>query len=173
MTQVILHLGGRVSRIQQTALTALRHPAALVLISTESDPVGCLQALQTAGVARSRIWFDYRAWDTVTEFTLLDKLLRLRMGCTELWVVTDNLHARRARAIARCWALGRGIRVHSSTLQGVEGEAERLGSLLGDCARVLVWRLSLGWINLASRQIKRERMPAIKALAAIAKRLQA
>lgn len=95
---IILQLGGNISRAVKASELAVQNPQALVVISSETGDHG-LSFYDAAGVSRDRITVDMQAWDTVTNFTHTYKLLR-RLGITRLLVVTDSSHMPRSLAIA-------------------------------------------------------------------------
>lgn len=139
-SRCILHAGGKVDRARTTAVQAVRFPHARVVISAQLNPAEVM-ALLEGWMQRSRLLFDYRPWDTLTHFTALRQQLR-QWDITELRVVTDRYHVRRAVLCARIVLLGTGIRVvgvpHED--QAEQRIDEPWGKWLWDGCRALFYR---------------------------------
>jgi hypothetical protein len=165
MSLVVMHLGGNVHRTHTTASWATLELGARVIISAELRPAQVVTILASHGVTPARVSFDYRPWDTLTHFTaIVDELVAA--GVTELHVVTDRFHLRRAVMLARivCWR--RGIRVlgHPHDDPAMAGRKDPTIRLLKDLARALVWRTT-GHL-MFDAAIRTKRLPALKAAAA-------
>ncbi len=108
--EVILQLGGNLSRTFTTVKEAQWYSGARVIVGSEVAPGNVLAILEAGLVERSRLWFDYRAWDTVTHFTTLrDDLVRARTKIVR--IVTDRFHLQRATLVAEIILWGTGIEV--------------------------------------------------------------
>ena len=147
---VILHLGGNTARAHAAAKLAQAFPSAKIVVSSESGDFGSIY--KNYGIDPGRIIFDMEAWDTVTNFTHTYKLLRT-MGCTRLFVVTDQFHTYRSMLIALCVWSGRVpiyICPHDySTSTGDEKIAA------WNFIRALIWRLT--GILLYEKSVKKAR----------------
>jgi uncharacterized SAM-binding protein YcdF (DUF218 family) len=168
--RTILHLGGRAERIQTTAHIA-RHwcPEAHIIFGTEADPANIVATMTAYGIPRDRYTLDYRAWDTLTNFTEVWDLLE-KVGTTELYVVTDQYHIRRSMFIAQAVTAFTGITVIPCVEHTEDpGEEEAFLRALRDGFKALFWRVT--GITLGSRKLKALRMKQIKAWADQAKTL--
>lgn len=154
--QIILHLGGTVSRAETAARLAASVPDSLVVVSSEGD--GFYEWYDAAGIARERIIVDAVAWDTVTNFTHTYKLLR-SLNCSRLYVVTSSFHCYRSMLIAlACW----GGRVPIYMVPHGSGINEQDESFTKtDVLRALCWRL-LGLVFF-SKKTRQERQPGYRA----------
>ncbi len=97
--QAILILGGGNEREKFTAQFAQNHPSLDIWVSSG---ISCKQANKIFGEARipkSRINLDYRAVDTVTNFTSLVEDFE-KLNLKHLYIVTSDFHLPRAKAIA-------------------------------------------------------------------------
>ena len=167
---LILHLGGAFARLWTTGDLARLLPTAPVIISTEMQPHDVLEELASFGVAYDRVTLDYRAWDTVTNLTKTVDLVRAH-GTTDLYLVSDLSHLRRAGAIAAAvYTFRAPRRIHLvPSLCGDLAHYEREGAVWGDMTRALVWRFT--GILLHDRAIRRRLRPQLEAAAAEAARL--
>jgi uncharacterized SAM-binding protein YcdF (DUF218 family) len=111
--QAILMLGGGSDREKFTAKFAQTHPSLNIWVSSG---VSCKQAhkiFRKADIPQERISLDYRAVDTVTNFTSLVKDFE-KLNLKHLYIVTSEFHMPRAKAIAT-FVLGS----HGITFTGV------------------------------------------------------
>jgi len=97
--QAILTLGGRWQRETYTARFALAHPTLPIWISSGLQPDRVLPMFEGLGIEGDRLTLDYRAVDTVTNFTTLVPDLKAR-HIRHLYLITSDFHMARARAIA-------------------------------------------------------------------------
>lgn len=97
--RAILHLGGNPTRITSTIAVAHLWTDAIIIIGSSEDPVNHYRALQSAGIDMKRVIFDFRAWDTVSNFTQIRDILK-EHKITALCIVTDKFHTARASLIA-------------------------------------------------------------------------
>lgn len=160
--RVILHLGGNLVRLETTIFTALMFPDALILVSSEDDPVSCIRRLDAAGISRDRYRLDFAAWDTVTNFTETKAVITARKTDT-LIIVSDWWHLiPRARWIARAvyWRSGVKLLFNALAPGAPEPATETRWLAIRDAARAWCWRLTgLLYPNWA---LRRRRMPAIQ-----------
>ena len=125
--KVIIHLGGNWYRVSKTIELANLYTDANVVISTEGASPWMIQQLDNAGIARSRYIFDFRAWDTVTNFALTYDLIQGTLGCKQLYVVTDYFHMERSMIIANAVYFWKGVEVIPNPYMG--GDLTRVESL--------------------------------------------
>ena len=164
MKKAILELGGNINRLDTALELAKSHPDALIIISSEGDPAGCLAKLKAAGIPKDRFILDYQAWDTVTNFTTTLPIIRdEEIG--ELYVVTDLFHIPRSKAICESIYFGRGV-VRNYVPHGTDDHKE---TLWYDTFRALLWRFT-GHL-LYDEKVKEQRMPGIEADAKLAAEL--
>ncbi|QSJ15297.1 YdcF family protein [Nostoc sp. UHCC 0702] len=97
--QAILTLGGSPYREEFTAQFAQNHPSLDIWISSGNSPEEILAIFKTAGTPSDRLHLDYRATDTVTNFTTLVSDFKQRR-IQHLYLITSDFHMPRAKAIA-------------------------------------------------------------------------
>jgi uncharacterized SAM-binding protein YcdF (DUF218 family) len=139
--QMILVLGGDVAREEAAGRLAHRYGLPVV-VSGGSNPEYAHWLFANEGLRRSQFQLDYRAHDTLTNFTsLVDELRRAKVR--HVLLVTSSDHMPRALLIGRIVAGSRGIR-----LTPVEVPCGRLchpegrKKVWGDGFRALVWVLT-------------------------------
>jgi uncharacterized SAM-binding protein YcdF (DUF218 family) len=156
MKKAILELGGNINRLDTVLELVKQHPDALIIISSEGDPAGCLAKLKAAGIPKDRFILDYNAWDTVTNFTTTLPIIR-DQEIDELYVVTDLFHIPRSRSICEAIYFGRGV-LRSYVPHGTDDHKEPIWY---DTFRALLWRFT-GHL-LYDEKVKEQRMPGIEA----------
>jgi len=137
--QMILVLGGDADR-ERVAARLSRHDGLPVVVSGGTNPEYARWLFeQREGVPPSRLRLDYRATDTVTNFTsLVDDLRRARIRHALL--VTSSDHMQRAMLVGRIVAGSRGI--HLTPVPVPCGDLcvpEGRRKVWGDAARALIW----------------------------------
>jgi uncharacterized SAM-binding protein YcdF (DUF218 family) len=147
---IILHLGGNIGRAHTAAKLAQAFPSAKVVVSSE---LGDAQAIyNNYGITADRVTIDMEAWDTVTNFTHTYKLLQ-KMGCTRLFVVTDQFHTYRSMLIALCvWGARVPIYICPHDCSTSTSD-ERIAAW--NFIRALLWRLT--GILLYEKSVKEAR----------------
>jgi uncharacterized SAM-binding protein YcdF (DUF218 family) len=139
---MILVLGGDASR-EQAAARLARRDGLPVVVSGGSNPEYAHWLFEEReGLTADRFQLDYRARDTLSNFTsLVDDLQRARIRHALL--VTSSDHMDRALLVGRIVAGSRGI--HLTPVPVPCGELcveEGRGRVLGDAARALLWVVS-------------------------------
>jgi uncharacterized SAM-binding protein YcdF (DUF218 family) len=158
MADVIIHLGGNPTRVYETIQTARDNPSALIIVSSEGNPVWVDQQLQAAGISRDRYVFDFNAWDTVTNFTETKRWV-MQQRPQSLFVVTSQFHMPRSETIAHCVFWKEGVKVVSCPAPDDAPRTESWQLVLSDAVRALVWRLTgILWFDAKT---KADRMPGI------------
>ena len=140
--QLILVLGGDVAREQRAAELA-RHHGLPVVVSGGSNPEYAHWLFeQHEGLPRGQFQLDYRAQDTVTNFTsLVDDLRRARIRHALL--VTSSDHMDRALLVGRIVAGSRGIQLTPVAVDCADlCQPEGPRKIWGDGLRAGVWVLS-------------------------------
>ncbi len=109
--QAILVLGGSPIREQFAARFAQQHPTLPIWVSSGSPRDYAQYVFDRAGIPRHRVTLDYRAVDTVTNFTTLVDAFRARR-IQDVYLITSDYHMPRAQAIGSIVFGSRGIRLH-------------------------------------------------------------
>lgn len=97
--QAILTLGGGRDREKFTAQFAQTHPSLDIWVSSGSPPDVLYAIFQNANIPIQRVHLDYRAVDTVTNFTSLVADFK-RRNIQHIYLITSDYHIPRAKAIA-------------------------------------------------------------------------
>ncbi|MCM1984599.1 YdcF family protein [Lyngbya confervoides] len=97
--QAILTLGGGIERETYTAQFAQAHTDLPIWVSSGIAQPSAKTLFQQARIDEHRITLDYRATDTVTNFTTLVSTLQ-QQQIQHVYLITDRQHMPRARAIA-------------------------------------------------------------------------
>ncbi|WP_414576691.1 YdcF family protein [Anabaena sp. CCY 9402-a] len=106
--QAILTLGGWTDREEVAAEISRLYPSLKVWVSSGTPPQLVRPIFQAAGVLDSRLYIDYRAVDTVTNFTTLIPDFK-KHGIQHLFLITSDFHMPRAKAIATLILGSQGI----------------------------------------------------------------
>ncbi|MGG6295440.1 YdcF family protein [Leptolyngbya sp. AN02str] len=133
----ILVLGGATSREQFAAELAQRYPDLPVWISSGSNPEYVEWVFSEAGIDSDRLHLDYRAVDTVTNFTTLVDDFRQK-GIQKPYVITSDYHMRRARIIGAIVFGSRGIEFQPVAIPS-EQTSESWSKAARDAARAILW----------------------------------
>lgn len=135
--QAILVLGGSTDREAFAADFAHQYPDLPVWISSGSNPEYAQWLFDEAHIDRDRLHLDYRAVDTVTNFTTLAEEFRER-GIRRIYLITSDYHMRRARIIGEIVLGSRGISFEPVAVPSDESP-ESIDKVLRDAARSVVW----------------------------------
>lgn len=104
----VLVLGGHEEREKFAAELGKRHPHLDIWVSGGSPQDYVKRIFATRGIKSDRLHLDYRANDTVTNFTTLVDELEAR-GIDSIYLVTSENHMTRARIIGEIVFGSRGI----------------------------------------------------------------
>ena len=140
--QMILVLGGDVAR-EQAAAELARQQGLPVVVSGGSNPEYAQWLFaQREGLPREQVLLDYRAQDTVSNFTsLVDELRQARIRHALL--VTSSDHMERALLVGRLVAGSRGIHLTPVTVScGGRCQREPRRKVWFDGLRSVLWVLS-------------------------------
>jgi uncharacterized SAM-binding protein YcdF (DUF218 family) len=135
--QAILVLGGSPTREKFAAQFALQHPRLPIFVSSGSPEEYAEYVFDRAGVERKRIHLDYRAVDTVTNFTIMVTELQQRK-ITDVYVLTSDFHMPRALVIGKIVLGSRGIEMHPVTIPS-SIKSENPAKALRDGLRSVFW----------------------------------
>jgi uncharacterized SAM-binding protein YcdF (DUF218 family) len=135
--QVIFILGGEEEREIFGAKFSHQHSNLPVWISSGAPPGYAKRVFKKAGVSTGNLHLDYRAIDTVTNFTTLVDRFESK-GITSVYLVTSDDHIQRARAIGEIVFGSRGIKVKPVTFASGR-PAEPIQKTVRDSFRSLLW----------------------------------
>ncbi|KYC36873.1 hypothetical protein WA1_45265 [Scytonema hofmannii PCC 7110] len=135
--QGIFTLGGGSDREEFTAQFAQHFPNLDIWVSTGTSPDIARSIFQTIGIPNHRLHLDYRAVDTVTNFTSLVSEFKQRR-IQHLYLITSDFHMPRAKAIATLVFGSQGISFTPISVPSNRPH-ESLLHILRDCSRSLLW----------------------------------
>jgi uncharacterized SAM-binding protein YcdF (DUF218 family) len=138
--QMILTLGGGPIRPRFTAHFAQAYPSLEIWVSSGLPPAQIQAIFASADLSRSRVYLNYEAVDTVTNFTtLVDNLERRQIH--HLYLITSDFHMRRAVAIAILVLGSQGIAFTPVAIP-TERSSEPLPFVILDILRAVLWLLT-------------------------------
>lgn len=144
LPQAILVLEGNADRVPFAAQFSQLHPTLPIWISGNRRRQSVNQGvLQQAGVSVDRVFFDFCAVDTVTNFTCNVETFTSR-GFHHVYLITSSYHMRRSLAIATLVFGSRGIAVTPVAVASVAHPPEALWRIGRDCVRSVIWMFT-GW----------------------------
>lgn len=135
--QAILVLGGGMDREAFAAQFAHSHPKLEIWVSSGTTVDRAQAIFRNAGIADQRVRLDYRAKDTVTNFTTLVNDFE-RQNIRHIYLVTSDFHMRRATAIATLVLGSRGIAFTPVAIPSPKPN-ESIVRVLRDGGRSLLW----------------------------------
>ncbi|MEM9905212.1 MAG: YdcF family protein [Cyanobacteria bacterium P01_D01_bin.44] len=138
--EVALVLGGATEREEFAVQFASEHPEIDVWVSSGSNPEYAEWVFETAQIPPERFKLDYRAVDTVTNFTTLVDDLH-REGIDSVYLITSDYHMRRAVVIAEIILGSRGIHFKPVTVPSNQ-PPEPLSQSVRDGIRSILWVLT-------------------------------
>lgn len=138
MANIILCLGGDLNRNTTAASLAASLPTYKVLVSSEGSPETVARIYENNGVQLNRVYWDFHAWDTLTNFTLTLPWI-LAQKPNRLAIVTSDFHMKRSMTIAQIIYAFRGITLnpYSHQTQALPEPSNYIG---WDRLRALTWR---------------------------------
>ncbi|NDG74913.1 MAG: YdcF family protein [Synechococcaceae bacterium WB8_1B_136] len=136
--QMILVLGGDVER-ERVAGELAKRDGLPVLVSGGSNPEYAHWQFGRQGLDQARVQLDYRATDTLSNFTsVVDDLKRAKVR--HVLLVTSSDHMQRALLVGRIVAGSRGIQLTPVAVPcGRNCLPEASGKVWGDGARAALW----------------------------------
>ena len=135
--EAIFVLGGHEARERFAAQLAQQHPHLPVWISSGSPEDYVQRMFAQAGINGDRLYLDYRATDTVTNFTTLVDELKAQ-GISSVYLVTSDNHMRRARLIGEIVFGSQGITLKPTPTPS-HAPPESWRKSLRDGARAVLW----------------------------------
>jgi uncharacterized SAM-binding protein YcdF (DUF218 family) len=139
--QLILVLGGDADR-ERVAADLARRDGLPVLVSSGSNPEYAQWLFHQQGLDQRRVQLDYRATDTLSNFTsVVDELKRAKVR--HVLLVTSSDHMNRALLVGRLVAGSRGIALTPVAVPcGQRCEPEGRRKVWGDGLRAALWVLT-------------------------------
>ena len=138
--EAILVLGGGTTREPAAAQLAAQNQELDVWVSSGLMPLQANEIFLTQNVSLTRVNLDYRATDTVTNFTTLVNQLQAN-NIRHIYLVTSDFHMQRSKAIA-FWVLGsRGI-AYTPVVVPSNQPPEPHHKIWRDVGRSLLWILT-------------------------------
>jgi uncharacterized SAM-binding protein YcdF (DUF218 family) len=138
--QAILTLGGGREREEFTAQFAQKHPNLDIWISSGIPPEQARSIFEAAGIPDSRLNLDYRAVDTVTNFTTLVADFKQHQ-IQHVYLITSDSHMPRAKAIATLVLGSQGITFTPVSIPSNDPKESTL-RIIRDRSRSLLWIIS-------------------------------
>ena len=138
--QAILVLGGSTERLEREKFTAdfaKKYPNLPIWISGGSPEGATKKVFIKAGIDQKRLYLDYRANNTVENFTTLVDDLQKR-GINKLYLVTSDYHMRRATVIGEIVLGSRGIDFQAISVPS-QSNSEPIEKSIRDGVRSIVW----------------------------------
>lgn len=135
--EAIFVLGGHEDRERLAAKLARQYPDLPIWVSSGSPRPYVKKIFQHAGISLDRLHLDYRAKDTVTNFTTLADELKSR-GIDSVYLVTSENHMGRARLVGEIIFGSRGITLKPLSVPSKSPD-EPIEKRLRDGARALLW----------------------------------
>ncbi|MBD2295274.1 YdcF family protein [Anabaena sphaerica FACHB-251] len=138
--QAVLVLGGSTKRLEREKFTAdfaKKHPNIPIWITGGSPPSYTKEVFAKAGVDSRRLYLDYEAVDTVTNFTTLVDDLQAK-GIKSVYLITSDFHMRRACVIGEIVLGSRGIEFKAVSVPSTTAP-EPIEKAIRDGARAIIW----------------------------------
>ena len=151
--QALLVLGGATEREVFAAKFAQKHPQLPIWVSSGSNPEFAEWVFSEAGIKSDRLHLDYRAVDTVTNFTTLVDELKGR-GIESIYLITSDDHMRRAQIIGEIVLGSRGISFKPVAVPSGR-TPEPVEKAVRDGARAILW-LTTGYTGANFNQARIE-----------------
>ncbi len=135
--QAVLVLGGHEERERYAAKLANQHPQLPIWVSSGSPQDYVKKIFLKEGISRDRLHLDYRARDTVTNFTTLVDELKAR-GIKSVYLITSENHMARAKIIGEIVFGSRGIALQPIAVPS-QNPPEPVEKCLRDGVRSIFW----------------------------------
>ncbi|KAB8318131.1 YdcF family protein [Tolypothrix campylonemoides VB511288] len=135
--QAILTLGGGIEREEFTAEFAQAHPSLEIWVSSGLPPNKARDIFRAAGIPDQRVHLDYRAIDTVTNFTSLVQDFK-SLNIQHLYLISSDSHMPRANAIATLVLGSQGIIFTPISIPSNDPQ-ESFVRILRDSGRSVLW----------------------------------
>jgi uncharacterized SAM-binding protein YcdF (DUF218 family) len=138
--QAILTLGGRPAREAFTADFARLHPELKIWVSSGLRPNDAHALFRKQNIPDDRVNLDYRALDTVTNFTTLVSDLE-QQDIHHIYLITSDYHMARSKAIATIVLGSHGITFTAIGVPSAKPPEDSV-HIARDVTRSLIWLVS-------------------------------
>ncbi|MDV3351364.1 YdcF family protein [Leptothoe sp. LEGE 181152] len=139
--EAILVLGGGAGREERAAELAKNNSELSVWISSGKRlPEAAYAVFQAKGIRRERVYLDYQATDTVTNFTTLAPQFK-ENNIQHIYVVTSDFHMPRAKVIGTI-VLGHSGMTFTPVSVPTSQPAESWFRIVRDGSRSFLWTVS-------------------------------
>ena len=138
--QAVLVLGGHEERERYAAKLANQHPQLPIWVSSGSPQDYVKKIFIKEGISRDRLHLDYRARDTVTNFTTLVDELKAR-GIKSVYLITSENHMTHAKIIGEIVFGSRGIALQPIAVPS-KNPPEPVEKCLRDGVRSIFWLIT-------------------------------
>ncbi len=138
--QAIFTLGGGPEREKFTAEFTQNHPNLDIWVSSGILPAQAFAIFQVVDIPTNRIHLDYRAVDTVTNFTTLVNDFQHR-HIQHIYLITSDFHLPRAKIIATLVLGSQGITFTPISIP-TQRPRESILRIIRDSGRCLLWIIS-------------------------------
>jgi uncharacterized SAM-binding protein YcdF (DUF218 family) len=135
--KALIVLGGHEERERFAAQLAYQYPDLPIWVSSGSPKDYAERIFTNAGIDKDRLHLDYRASDTVTNFTTLVDELQTK-NIDSVYLITSENHMLRARIIGEIVFGSRGILLKPIAVPS-QNPPEPLEKCLRDGARSILW----------------------------------
>jgi uncharacterized SAM-binding protein YcdF (DUF218 family) len=135
--EALLVLGGHEERERYAAQLAQQHPDLPIWVSSGSPQAYVQKIFANAGIESDRLHLDYRASDTVTNFTTLVDELKAQ-GIDSVYLITSENHMQRAKIIGDIVLRSRGINFQPISVPS-KNPPEPIDKTVRDGARAFFW----------------------------------
>ncbi len=135
--EAFLVLGGHEEREKFAATLARQYPDLPIWVSSGSPQDYAKKIFYNRGITGDRLHLDYRANDTVTNFTTLVDELKAQ-GIDSVYLITSENHMPRARVIGEIVFGSRGIAIEPVAVPS-KNPPEPIEKSLRDGARTVLW----------------------------------
>jgi uncharacterized SAM-binding protein YcdF (DUF218 family) len=135
--EAILTLGGDPKREEKAAQLAKYYSTLNIWISTGQEPEVSKQIFRSRGISEHRLHLDFRASDTVTNFTTLVHDIK-KTDIQHVYLITSDFHMPRAKAIAVVVLGSQGITFTPVSVFSKRRQEPKV-KILRDVLRSLLW----------------------------------
>lgn len=157
--EAIVVLGGEIDREAYAAKMAQEHEQLPVWVSSGTNPEYAEWLFfEEAGLERDRLHLDYRAVDTVTNFTTIVEDLK-SAGIDKIYLITSENHMRRASLVGEIVFGSNDIVFEPVTVPSTLA-AEPVNKTVRDGIRALLWTFT-GYTGADLAELKDASFPQI------------
>lgn len=138
--QAMLILGGDPGREMAAAEIAQYYPTIDIWVSSGTVPEESMAIFQAVGITADRLRLDYKASDTVTNFTTLVPDFKAH-NIQHLYLITSDFHMARAQAIGTVVLGSRGI-IFTPIAIPDNHPPEPTSKIIRDIGRSVLWLIT-------------------------------